>query len=257
MRLSQKRITAEEANRKDIRAKRDQVADSLQKYQLEILQLKSDTDVAGELGPLEYLSGLTGVPMDKIINWLLLVIVFVFDPLAISLVIAANFAFAQINPKKKKVEILYEGPPDPDDLPPIEEYENVEELQDDFLHDYEGEDDLMYPEREMTEEELQRLYAIYGETGSLDINDIDVEYEHVEAPDWKIEQEEHSDFEDAQKNVILEEDDPRIRLRELKSYLKKERIGGINRRLERDLLQEIEKLEQELSEGEDDLTKTY
>jgi len=39
--------------------------------------------------------------MDKIINVLLLVIIFVFDPLAISLVIAANFAFAQINPIKE------------------------------------------------------------------------------------------------------------------------------------------------------------
>ena len=31
--------------------------------------------------------------MDKIINWFLLLIIFVFDPLAISMVIAANFAF--------------------------------------------------------------------------------------------------------------------------------------------------------------------
>ena len=38
---------------------------------------------------------------DKIINILLLTIIFVFDPLAISLVIAANFAFAQIRPKKE------------------------------------------------------------------------------------------------------------------------------------------------------------
>jgi hypothetical protein len=38
--------------------------------------------VAGELGPLKYLSGLTGYPMDKIINILLSIIIFVFDPLA-------------------------------------------------------------------------------------------------------------------------------------------------------------------------------
>ena len=31
--------------------------------------------------------------MDKIINWFILVIIFVFDPLAIALVIAANNAF--------------------------------------------------------------------------------------------------------------------------------------------------------------------
>ena len=34
--------------------------------------------------------------MDRIINWLLLTIIFVFDPLAIALVIAANFAFEQM-----------------------------------------------------------------------------------------------------------------------------------------------------------------
>ena len=39
--------------------------------------------------------------MDKIINWLLLIIIFVFDPLAISLVVAANFAFAQLRPKNE------------------------------------------------------------------------------------------------------------------------------------------------------------
>jgi hypothetical protein len=45
--------------------------------------------------------------MDKIINWLLLIIIFVFDPLAISLVVAANFAFDQAYPKRKYKENLY------------------------------------------------------------------------------------------------------------------------------------------------------
>jgi len=107
LRLAQRRIEVEEQNRKDIQAKRQVAADSLQTFKLEILDLENDTDVAGELGPLEYLSGLTGTPMDKIINWLLLVIIFVFDPLAISLVIAANFAFAQAFPKKKYRQNLY------------------------------------------------------------------------------------------------------------------------------------------------------
>jgi hypothetical protein len=101
LRMAQKRIEVEEENRKGIQAKREVAADSLQKYQLAILELENTSEVAGELGPLKYLSGLTGIPMDKIINYLLLVIIFVFDPLAISLVIAANFAFDQIKPKKE------------------------------------------------------------------------------------------------------------------------------------------------------------
>lgn len=107
LRLSQKRIAVEEDNRRVIQSKREVVADSLQKYQLSILTLENDSESTGELGPLQYLSGLTGVPMDKIINVLLLIIIFVFDPLALSLVVAANFAFEQANPKKKYKENIY------------------------------------------------------------------------------------------------------------------------------------------------------
>ena len=99
LRLSQKRIEVEEENRQKVQIKREVAADSLQKYQIEILTLENNSEVAGELGPLQYLSGLTGTSMDKIINILLLVIIFVFDPLAISLVIAANFAFDIANRK--------------------------------------------------------------------------------------------------------------------------------------------------------------
>ena len=35
---------------------------------------------------------LTGKPMEKIVNWFMLLIIFVFDPLAIALVVAANMA---------------------------------------------------------------------------------------------------------------------------------------------------------------------
>jgi len=119
LRLAQNRINVEEENRKSVQAKREIVADSLQKYQLAILDLKSNNEVAGELGPLQYLSGLTGTPMDKIINILLLIIIFVFDPLAISLVVAANFAFAQAYPPKKYRENLYEEKVEVEDKPNV------------------------------------------------------------------------------------------------------------------------------------------
>ena len=81
-----------------INAKVDQLNEKLFNYETEIVAVSMSNEVAGELGPLKYLSGLTGIPMDQIINYLLLTIIFVFDPLAIALVIAANFAFAQLQP---------------------------------------------------------------------------------------------------------------------------------------------------------------
>jgi hypothetical protein len=86
-------------------SKMDIVNDSIFSIENKILEIKTNSTSASELGPLKYLSGLTGVSMDRIINYLLLVIIFVFDPLAIALVIAANFAFEKLKQKELLNEI--------------------------------------------------------------------------------------------------------------------------------------------------------
>ena len=86
--------TAKENER--LATKLDVVNDSIFSLETQILETRVNSEAASELGPLKYLSELTGVEMNRIINWLLLVIIFVFDPLAIALVIAANFAFAKL-----------------------------------------------------------------------------------------------------------------------------------------------------------------
>jgi len=231
LRLSQKRIDVEEQNRKDVQAKREQVADSLQKYQLAILELENNTDVAGELGPLEYLSKLTNTSMDKIINYLLLVIIFVFDPLAISLVISANFAFDQAYPKKEEEE--------------IEEVEDEEEKTEDI----EVEHEIVTPS-DLSEEERLQLFAIYGESGSLDV------YEEEE--DWEIESETSSSFEDETTNIVkTKKDELTDQLSNLESYLNRERIGGINQTLERNLKKEISILKSQIDGDEDETTIIY
>ena len=125
LRLAQARIQTEEENRKEVQAKRTIAADSLQKFQLQVLELENNTEVAGELGPLQYLSGLTGTSMNKIINVLLLVIIFVFDPLALSLVIAANFAFDKARPKKN----LYGETVDEEEIWDVLTSENLDEWE--------------------------------------------------------------------------------------------------------------------------------
>jgi hypothetical protein len=100
----------EAANRSDekLSAKLDVANDSIFSLENKILEVKTNGDAASELGPLKYLSELTGVEMNRIINWLLLVIIFVFDPLAIALVISANFAFAQLRKTPKHDELTEE-----------------------------------------------------------------------------------------------------------------------------------------------------
>jgi glutamate racemase len=86
-------------------------SDSISAIDLQILDLKINDETTRELGPLKYVSTLIDKPMDSIINWFMLLIIFVFDPLAISLVIVANIAFGRTSqeiptPKEVIVEEL-------------------------------------------------------------------------------------------------------------------------------------------------------
>jgi hypothetical protein len=65
--------------------------------------IASNETLNSELGPLLYLSKITGLQMDTVVNWFILVLVVVFDPLAVSLVIAANHL-------KNKTTIIEEIP---------------------------------------------------------------------------------------------------------------------------------------------------
>ena len=92
--------SASKSNEK-LSSKIDVVNDSIFAIESKILEVKTKSTSESELGPLKYLSQLTGIAMDRIINWYILVIIFVFDPLAIALVIAANFAFSQLTKRKE------------------------------------------------------------------------------------------------------------------------------------------------------------
>ena len=87
--------------RNQINLKLEAVQDSILRLDTELLNLEIGNEEQRELGPLKYLSELTGKEMGTVINWFLLLIIFVFDPLAIALVVAANFAFDQIEPEKQ------------------------------------------------------------------------------------------------------------------------------------------------------------
>ena len=234
LRLSQKRIDVEEKNRASIQAKREQVADSLQKYQLAILDLENNTDVAGELGPLEYLSGLTGTPMDKIINILLLVIIFVFDPLAISLVIAANFTFSQAFPKKKFRENLYG--------------EKVEIKNPTFSSPI--------PINEIEVKESEEIKSPEEFLDTLDEIEKQIE-ESEEEEEWIIKEEDDEwDDLDLNKDGIVDEEEINIalsRIKELQTSLKTKSLSGWRRNK---IISEIENLKS-LLPPEDDLTITY
>ena len=140
--------------------------DTLLRLETQIVEVQSNSELASELGPLKYLSGLTGKPMDKIINILLLVIIFVFDPLAISLVVTASFAFKQASKKEEE----------PTETP-IEEL--TEEQVDDFYNEsQEWEEASLTDFQNLEEEEPYEIYVSGSKGASLE--------EQARHTDWEI-----------------------------------------------------------------------
>ena len=80
---------------KEVKDDVNRLNDSISIYDIKILNKELSNESSRELGPLKYVAKSLGIEMDKVVNYFLLLIVFVFDPLAIALVIAANFAFVR------------------------------------------------------------------------------------------------------------------------------------------------------------------
>ena len=84
--------------------------DSISYYEQKIINLKS-SDATNEIGPYKFVAKLTGIPIDNLVNIVALLIICVFDPLAITLLIGIN----QLTEKKEDDE--------------VEEDEEVEEVE--------------------------------------------------------------------------------------------------------------------------------
>jgi len=204
----------------EISSKLDVLNDSIFKLDTQIVEAKTTNNSAGELGPLKYLSGLTGVSMDKIINYLLLVIIFVFDPLAIALVIAANFAFSKL----RKPDVLET---------PKENMEMVEYKDWEFLVNESLDNEPWY------DEEAEHRMDIIGQNGNEGEH-----YENELAPQQEF------DILDLNKDGIVDDEEKAIA---------QERINNIENSLQNISLsawrsnkmrQEAEELRQKISKND-------
>ena len=71
----------------------DNMNDSITKLDVDILNMESEEIQGSELGTIKYLSEVLGWDIKRTANLFILILIFVFDPLAITLVIATNQAF--------------------------------------------------------------------------------------------------------------------------------------------------------------------
>lgn len=111
-RIIQQQLDIQTARRDSIMIKQDALNDSITKIDLNVLDLETNSDVAAEIGPLKYVAKITEKDTDQVVNWFILVFIFVFDPLAIMLLISANKLLADQSKRniygEKKTEVLKE-----------------------------------------------------------------------------------------------------------------------------------------------------
>lgn len=141
-----------------INTKNAVLSDSVSKYNVKALELKAGSEVAGEVGPLKYIAELTGLPMGRVVNYLILLLIFVFDPLAIALILMTNRVFqleGDTNPLivKKNAPVIEIGglnprtisqpTPEAIESAKIELDRDIEKELTDAIKEYNPEDDMI------------------------------------------------------------------------------------------------------------------
>jgi len=237
----------------ELNTKIDGLNTQLFEYETEIVEVRTGNNLAGELGPLKYLSGLTGIPMDKIINYLLLTIIFVFDPLAIALVIAANFAFEQIR-KKYKSNLYGEKVPISKeeqrqhivDMMKADEEDGLYEEWDSTLND--GLEDEEWDEEELPVDLGEDVVEVKKKASNENIEDL---FEDWESPSTNLKNEL-----DLNKDGIV--DDQEINFANLKiQNLERQLVPGLSTFRRNKIISEIERIKSLFPPKDDDLTIKY
>jgi hypothetical protein len=125
-------LNVAQKNRDIMSNKIEGLNDSVTRLDIEVLDITSEEIESSELGAIKYLSEVTGWDIKKTANFFILTLVFVFDPLAIALVISTNQAFKNIKRKEEEDEVKpeYEEYPFQDDIEIPECY-----LTHDTVHD--------------------------------------------------------------------------------------------------------------------------
>lgn len=114
-----------QARRDEISKKIDNCNDSITKLDVQILDMESAEIEGGELGAIKYVGEILGWELKKVANLFILILIFVFDPLAITMVIATNQLFK--SKKKDDNIVIIEQSPEKEPVTNKEVFEDIKQ----------------------------------------------------------------------------------------------------------------------------------
>jgi hypothetical protein len=133
-------ITAKRNIRAEYNPKVLEINNEMLAIKQEIGELKTKiVDTGVDVGPAIYLARAFNTDIDTVVKFFILILIFVFDPLAVSLVIAANIAFEkamentnepkEVVSRKRKFWEVYKDKKDIPDLPTDVEFEEINDTK--------------------------------------------------------------------------------------------------------------------------------
>ena len=221
----QLKLTTE--NRDKVSTRIDAMNDSITKLDIDILNMESAELEGSELGSIKYISELSGWDVKKVANLFILLLIFVFDPLAITLVIATNQAFKKRRKEDNTIHDTIHDTPQVDidelskeagriELEEIqkEKYtpteEDLEKLEKVLEGNYPIWDKIHEEPISPTEDELKKLEELLD----LQVKDDREDHEFFEREYYEIKEEKNTEIETEEKEVeqtqqVVEERQPK------------------------------------------------
>ena len=118
----------------------DQAYSKIDTLSVEKLELdKEQLELEAEVGPIKYIAAfIYGDELDKTlleraVRWIIITIIFVFDPLAVLLIVAANMTIKEVIGKPKKMKITKAADATKEEWSEIKLEEEVENIPDDMV----------------------------------------------------------------------------------------------------------------------------
>ncbi len=236
-------LQTSQKRRDDISLKEMTLSDSISSIDIQKLNLETNADLASEIGPLKYIAKLTNKTMDQVINWFIIALMLVFDPLAVSLVVGANVIFKDRSKEREKKKISDEI----DEK--IENFKNRQEEMDKLNKEFdekmqvieEKESDIstreMEMESKMNQKEIELKSLLDAKEKEMTIKEEDLKFREEE---YKKVESEIKNLNEIRNSIKLEKNS----IEEEKKLLKEREISIDKSR------DELSKLDQEIKRWE-------
>lgn len=117
----QRQLTSATQERDRLGQRIEALADSITTIDVQVMDVNNNAELAAEVGPLRFVSDVTGLEMGTVVNIFTIMIVLVFDPLAVALIIGFNFLHKRDSQKTVDILSTDTAPTPPPPLEPTPE----------------------------------------------------------------------------------------------------------------------------------------